>query len=328
MKKRISEIAELISAEVVGTEDEFVQRIVPLEGARPGDLSFYAPTALRTARKLLDIARSCEASAIIVPKADSQIRATQLVVKQPIAAVIQLSEIFFRPSKPALGVAASACVSPNAIIGEGVRIADFCSIADGVIIEDEVILHPHVTVYAGAVVESGTEIHSGAVIREFARVGSNCLIGNGVVIGGDGFGFIPDAESGHRRIPHIGNVVIERGVDIGANTTIDRATYGETRIHANCKIDNLVMIGHNVSVGERTLICGQTGISGSSSVGSDVVLAGQVGVADHVAVGNRVRAAAKSGIAQNVDDGTDVAGIPAIAAGDWRRSQARNSKRR
>ena len=315
-------VAERVGGKVIGDGNIELSSIKPLETAGPKDLSFFAPTSKRNVAELMGRALSCKASAIILPEEHPEIKAVQIVVEHPLVAVVELSPVFYQPPRPSVGVDVSARVAQTAEVASGVSIGAFCSIGDGAVIGEGCVLHPHVVIYPGAVLEAGCEVHSGAVIREYVRVGKGSLIGNGAVVGGDGFGFIPDPKVGHRRIPHTGVTVLEEGVDIGANATIDRATYGETRIGANTKIDNLVMVGHNVKIGSNTLLCSQVGVSGSTTIGNSVLLAGQVGVADHVEIGDKVRAAAKCGVTRSIESNRDVAGFPAMNVMDWRRREA------
>lgn len=321
MQITISQVASLVAGVVYGDEEGVLSGLKPLENAQAGDLSFLASFEGKGGR-FVELARSSKARAILVPRYEESLEKTQIVVPNPMAAVIQLANTF-RPALPTLlGVHPTAVLGQNVEIAEGVAIGAFSVIGDNVKIGAKTIIHPQVVIYPGAVIGQKCIIHAGAVIREYVVLGSDCVIQNGVVVGGDGFGYIPDKELGHRRIPHIGTVVLEDSVDLGANTTVDRAMLGETRLSKAAKIDNLVMIGHNVEIGERSLLCGQVGISGSSKIGSDSILAGQAGVADHITIGNKVRVAAKTGISSQVPDGLVVAGVPNVEASVWRRCSA------
>jgi UDP-3-O-[3-hydroxymyristoyl] glucosamine N-acyltransferase len=200
----------------------------------------------------------------------------------------------------------AAHVGPYAVLGAGSRIAAGAAVL------------AHVVVGRGCTVGEGTVVHPHAVLYDGTEVGPGCEIHAGAVLGADGFGYATVAGV-HHKVPQVGRVVIEAGVEIGANTTIDRATLGETRIGAGSKIDNLVQVGHNVKVGPASVLCGQAGIAGSTHLGAGVVLAGQAGVGGHLHLGDRVQVAAKSAALSSVAAGTTVAGIPAVEMGRWRR---------
>lgn len=315
----VAEIAKHLSARVEGDDKAKVNAIKPLHEAYATDLSFFAPTSKKQHAELLKVAASSKAAAILTHKKYEEIGTTQLVVDNPLEALIAISGLLYQKPKPELGVHPSSVVDKSAELGSGVRIGPFCFVGKNVKLGENAIIHPQVTIYDGVNIGKNCVIHAGAVIREEVQIKDNCVIQAGVVIGGDGFGYISTRE-GHLHIPHIGNVEIGEHVEIGSNSTIDRATLGKTSIGSGTKIDNLVMIGHNVQIGAGCLLCGQVGVSGSSSLGDYVVLGGQVGVADHLKVGSHVRAAGKAGIVTSIGENQEVAGHPAIAAQDWRKA--------
>lgn len=322
----VEKVANILSAEIKGNAQTVIKSIMPLEEAGQNDLSFFAPTSKRNAQMMEEKAINSKAGALLVKEFEAKFKCAQIKTENPLAAVVLLAEMFFSPKKPKAEISTQASISPSAKIGKDVYIGAFSVIGEDVTIEDNCIIHPHVVIYQGAKIGKNCVIHSGAVIREFVELGENCFIQNGVVLGGDGFGYFPDAKIGHRRIPHIGNLVLAKGVDIGCNATIDRSMLGSARIDENTKIDNLVMIGHNAIIGKRTIICGAVGISGSCKIGDDVILAGGVGVADHVEIGNNVRAAARAGITSSIPEKTDVAGHPQTTASAWRKQAILISK--
>jgi UDP-3-O-[3-hydroxymyristoyl] glucosamine N-acyltransferase len=211
--------------------------------------------------------------------------------------------------EPGASVDPTAAVGPYAVIGAGSRVAAGAAIGShavlgrGCSVGEGAVLHPHVVLYDGTEVGEGSEIHAG------------------VVLGSDGFGYATH-KGVHHKVPQVGRVVVEAAVEVGANTTIDRATLGETRVGAGTKIDNLVQVGHNVRIGKASILCGQAGIAGSTKLGDGVVLAGQAGVAGHLTLGDRVQVAAKSAALSSVEPGLTVAGIPAVDVGKWRREVA------
>jgi UDP-3-O-[3-hydroxymyristoyl] glucosamine N-acyltransferase len=219
-------------------------------------------------------------------------------------------------------------VHPSAVIDESSRVAEDVWIGACVVVGREVTigrgvrLYPHVTIYDGAQIGADSIIHSGAAIRENSLIGERVIVHNNVVIGSDGFGYARDEERHWLKIPQTGRVVIEDDVEIGAGTTIDCASVGETRIRRGAKIDNLVQIGHSCTVGEDALVCAQVGLAGSSHIGRRVILAGQAGVAGHLTLGDDVVLTAKSATSHNVEPGKVISGIPAFDNRDWLRATA------
>jgi UDP-3-O-[3-hydroxymyristoyl] glucosamine N-acyltransferase len=208
-------------------------------------------------------------------------------------------------------------VHPTARVADTAHVGAFASIAQGASIGARAVLHPHVVVYRDAVVGEDAVLHSGVSLREGCRLGRRVIVHNNAVIGADGFGFAKDAEGKYVKIPQVGIVEIEDDVEIGALTAVDRASMGVTRIGRGTKLDNLVQIGHSVSIGEHGVICAQVGVAGSTTVGDRVILAGQVGVADHVTLGDDVIASAQSGLHGEVPSKSRMAGSPAVDARTW-----------
>ncbi|HKP70543.1 MAG TPA: UDP-3-O-(3-hydroxymyristoyl)glucosamine N-acyltransferase [Pyrinomonadaceae bacterium] len=289
----------------------------------------------------LDIAGPNEITFLANPKYTPQIRETKAAAiflnegvqfDRTDIAVLRSQDSYLaytralRLFNPAANVPAS--VHPTAVIDGSSTVAVSCSIAANVVIGanctigDNVRLHPNVTIYDGVSIGSGSVIHSGVSIRENCEVGANCIIHNNTTIGCDGFGYAKDEEKRWLKIPQVGRVVLEDDVEIGANTAIDCASVGETRIKRGAKIDNLVQIGHSCTVDEDALICSQTGLAGSSVIGKRVILAGQVGIAGHLKVGDDAVLTAKSATSHDVDPGKIVSGIPGFDNKDWLRSTA------
>jgi UDP-3-O-[3-hydroxymyristoyl] glucosamine N-acyltransferase len=210
----------------------------------------------------------------------------------------------------------TAAVSPDCHIGPNVVIGRHCQIAAGV------KLFPNVTIYDGVAIGRNTTIHSGSSIRENCEIGENCIVHNNSTIGSDGFGYAKDEENHWLKIPQVGRVVLEDDVEIGANTAIDCASVGETRIKRGAKIDNLVQIGHSCTIDEDALICSQTGLAGSSIIGKRVILAGQVGIAGHLKVGDDAVLTAKSATSHDVEPGKIISGIPGFDNKEWLRATA------
>lgn len=317
----VKEIAERIAGIVHGDSTLVIYAVKPLESATREEISFLSPTSPKQTLALFTLAKTTKAGVLLISKFEKSIPTTQIVTPHPLAAIIKISSIFYDPPTPA-GIHQTAIIDSTATLAENVSVGAYSVIGAEVELGAKTIIHPHVVIYPKAVIGENCLIHSGAIIRESVRIGNDCVIQNGVVIGGDGFGYTVDEQTGRQRIPHTGNVVLQDNVDVGANSTIDRATFGETRIEESTKIDNLVMIGHNVKVGCRSFLCGQVGIAGSTIIGKNVTLAGQVGVGDHIRLGDNVRVAGGSVVTHHISASTDVAGYPAIQINLWRRRHA------
>ncbi|MCX6226355.1 MAG: UDP-3-O-(3-hydroxymyristoyl)glucosamine N-acyltransferase, partial [Bacteroidia bacterium] len=224
-----------------------------------------------------------------------------------------------RPNRS--GIEPMAFVHEDAILGQGVYIGAFSYVSKGARIGNNVKIFPHVYISEEVVIKDETWIFSGARIHNHSLIGSHCVIHSGVVIGGDGFGFAPVTGSDFTKVPQIGNVVIEDYVEIGTNTTIDRATIGSTIIRKGVKLDNLIQIGHNVEIGENTVIAAQTGISGSTKIGKNCMIGGQVGIIGHISIADGTKIAAQSGVGQSVKiPGTSIQGSPAFDLIPYQRS--------
>ncbi len=289
----------------------------------------------------LDIAKTGEITFLANPKYTPQIqqtRASALFLNHGVdlsrtdIAVLRCKDAYlaytralrlFHPGKeivpsvhPTAVIDASATISPSCDIGANVVIGKDCHISDGV------RLFPNVTVYDRATIGRNSTIHSGVSIREDCQIGANCIVHNNSTIGCDGFGYAKDEDKHWLKIPQVGRVVLEDDVEIGANTAIDCASVGETRIKRGAKIDNLVQIGHSCTIDEDALICSQTGLAGSSVIGKRVILAGQVGIAGHLKVGDDAVLTAKSATSHDVEPGKVISGIPGFDNKDWLRATA------
>jgi len=319
---RLGDIANELKAELVGDGSKAVNGICSLDDLQPGFIAFSTEKSAAKLRKLISEVRANLGALIISNSVELEtagLGISILKVDDPMRAVLKLIPYFFEPIRIAPGISEQALVSSTAKIGKGTAIGPFCSIADQVVIGENVLIHPHVTIYSGAVIGANSVIHAGAVIREDCILGQNTVVQNGAVVGADGFGYIPDAELGLKAIPQVGRVRLADGVEIGANSCVDRATLGETQIGRGSKLDNLVQVGHNVSVGEFSILCAQVGIAGSSKVGNQVILGGGVGVADHLNIVDGCRFAARTGVVSHIVAKGDYAGFPAMPAAAWRR---------
>ncbi len=233
-----------------------------------------------------------------------------ILVENPRLAFIQLIPKFYPQDLPEAGIHPTAWIHPQAKVGERVSIGAGVYIESEAIIGDDSIIFPKVYLGKGSQIGKNCLIYPQVVIRENCILGDRVILQSGVVVGGDGFGYERSRDV-YLKVPHVGKVVLEDDVEVGANSTIDRATLGETRIGSGTKIDNLVMIAHNVKIGKNCIIVAQCGIAGSSSLGDDVIMAGQCGVVDHGKIGNRVRLAARAGVVDSIPDDQTVSGFPA-----------------
>ncbi len=311
----VRELAEKLGCAFEGDGGVRIRGVASLERAGAGDLVFLASPKFRP--KLL----ASGASAAIVPEGESGSFGQIPVIKaaNPHLCFARAVELFYKPLKPAAGVHPLAVVAASARIGQGASVGALASVGEDVEIGAKAIIHPLASIYPGAKIGEESDIHSHVSIREGVVIGKRVTIHNGCVIGADGFGYVKGPDGRQVKIPQVGGVIIEDDVEIGANTAIDRAALDVTIIRKGVKIDDLVMVGHNVEVGENAILVAQVGISGSSRVGRDAILSGQVGIADHVAIGDGAIAAAKSGITKDVPAGTMVSGSPHLDIQEWRK---------
>ncbi len=290
--------------------------VAGIESATPGQLTFIANPKYAAA------ARTTHASAIIVDDKFPALDKPLLRAKNPQFAYARAVELFYQPPQYSRGVHPTAVVHPSAKIGANASIGAYVVIDSDVEIGENCTLLPHVAIYRGVKIGKNFMAHSHVSLRENSEIGNNVLLHNGVVIGADGFGFAKDDSGRWYKIQQSGKVVIEDDVEVQANSCIDRASLGETRIRRGTKIDNLVQVGHNCLVGENSMLCAQVGLAGSTELGRNVILAGQVGVAGHCKIGDNAIATAQSGIPTDVEPGKLVSGYPAIDNKQWLRSVA------
>ena len=314
---KLREIADRLGCRLEGNGDVHINRVASIERAEPGDLTFLAHE--KYARKFA----GTRASAVIVsPSAPAHATASLLRTEQPYLAFARAVALLMPASPPPKGIDETSAIAPDAKLESDVSIGAFVSVGAGVVIGARTIVYPNVTIGAGARIGEDCIVHSQVSIREGVTLGNRVIVQDGSVIGSEGFGFAKQADGTHFKIPQRAGLVVEDDVEIGANTTIDRPAIGETRIGAGTKIDNLVQVGHGVTIGRRVLLAAQVGIAGSCVVEDDVVLAGQVGVANHVRLGKGVIATAQTGIPNSVDAGEYISGYPAISHREWLKSAA------
>jgi UDP-3-O-[3-hydroxymyristoyl] glucosamine N-acyltransferase len=313
---KLAQIARALGCELRGDGDVDITGVAALDDAVPGTLTFLADR--RLAAKVADT----RASAIVLAPDAPDVPLPSLRARHPYVTFVGVLELL-QPPAPARvpGVHPSAVVAASATLAPGAIVEAHVVVGERVRIGRDATLHAHVTIYDDVTIGDGFIAHAGAVVREGVRIGDRVVLHAGAVIGSDGFGFLPLPE-GNRKIPQIGTVVLEDDVEIGANTTIDRAALGSTVVARGAKIDNLVMVAHGCRVGTGSLLAAQVGLAGGTTVGARVMMGGQVGTAGHQTIGEGAQLAAKSGVAGDVPPGAVFGGIPAVEIRTWRRSVA------
>lgn len=314
------QIAELIGGAVEGNPDAALQTFSKIEEAGPGALTFLANP------KYSHHIYTTGASAVLVSddfKPTQPIESTLIRVKDPYAALAQLMRMVDALTHPRPGgIEQPAFIAPGVEISDDCYVGAFAYIGSGAKVGRNVAIYPQAYVGPGVSIGEGTIIYAGAKIYHGCKIGKNCIIHAGAVIGADGFGFAPNPDGTYSKIPQLGHVEIADDVEIGANTTIDRATMGHTAVGRGTKLDNLIQVAHNVEIGENTVMASQVGIAGSTKVGSNCMVGGQVGIAGHITIGDRVNIGAQSGLHTNTAPNQTIMGSPAINARKWMRQTA------
>ncbi len=309
---KLSQIASALDARLENASpDTEITGLNGIELAVPGQLTFVSNPKYAAA------ARSTKASAVIVGEDFPAIPAAMLRAKDPYLTFARALELFHPPLPYNRGVHATAVVHASARIGANAHIGPYVVIDENVEIGANAVLLAHVVIYRGVKIGNNFFAHAHAVVRENCRVGNNVLLQNGVVIGADGFGFAKTAEGRWHKIPQPAPVLIEDDVEVQANSCIDRASVGETRIGRGVKVDNLVQVGHGSHVGEDVLLCAQVGLAGSTEIGNKVILTGQVGVVGHCKIGEGAIVTPQSGVAHDIPAGALVSGAPAVEHKLW-----------
>ncbi len=318
MKFTAQQIADALQGRVDGNKDISVSSLSKIEEGKPGTLSFLANPAYE--KYIYDT----EASLVIVNedfKPEKEIKTTLIRVKDAYMAFAQLLELYQQSKPQKTGISPKAFIADTAQVGNNVYIGEFAVIGENSVIGDNSRIYPNTTIGDNVKVGNDTTLFAGVKIYDECIIGNECTLHAGVVIGADGFGFAPQQDADFKKVPQIGNVVLEDRVEIGANTTIDRATLGSTIIKRGVKLDNLIQIAHNVVIGENTVIAAQTGISGSTKIGKNCMIGGQVGMIGHITIADEVKIAAQSGIGKSITvKGAIVEGSPAFNARDFQKS--------
>ncbi|HLH35976.1 MAG TPA: UDP-3-O-(3-hydroxymyristoyl)glucosamine N-acyltransferase [Alloacidobacterium sp.] len=313
---KLAELAQRLDAECRGTPEAEITGVAGIEEAGPGQITFVANP------KYAPLAKKTQAGAVLVSPDFPEIGAPTLRTRNPYLAFARAIEIFHPAPVYPPGIHPTAVIHPTARIGEGASIGAYVVIGENCVIGNHATILPHVVIYSNARIGDHFFAHAHAVVREDCRLGNNVVLQNGVVVGSDGYGFAKDDAGKWHKIVQSGPAIVEDDVEIQANSCIDRASVGETRISRGAKIDNLVQVGHGSSVGENTLLCAQVGLAGSTHVGDNAILAGQVGVAGHCHIGDRVIVTAQSGVGGNIEAGKIISGSPAYDNRQWLRVSA------
>jgi UDP-3-O-[3-hydroxymyristoyl] glucosamine N-acyltransferase len=320
MKFSAAQIAALLQGTLEGDSEVAVDNLSKIEDGQPGTLTFLANP------KYQQFIYETKASIAIVSNdfvAEKPLPATLTLVRVADAygSFAKLLEAYNQLRQPAATIAENAFIAASAKMGERCYVGSFVHIGEGCVVGNDVRIYP------GAYVGDNVRIGNGSVLFAGVKIYADCVIGNqctlhgGVVIGGDGFGFAPNSENNYSKVPQIGNVILEDHVEVGANTTIDRATLGSTIIRKGVKLDNLIQIAHNVEIGENTVIAAQTGVAGSTHIGKNCMIGGQVGIVGHISIADGTKIAAQSGIASDIKEPNSIVqGSPAFAIMDYKKS--------
>ena len=311
-------IADLIGGKVEGNSEEKVSTLSKIEEGRVGSLCFlsnpaYAPHIYTTLASVVIVNND------FVP--ENKIAATLIRVENSYHAFAKLLEVYNQIKNNKTGIEKPSFISASAKICKNVYVCAFAYIGDNSIIGDNTKVFPQSYIGDNAVIGANCTLFSGVKIYSDCKIGNYVTLHSGVIVGGDGFGFAPNSEGNYNKVPQIGNVVIEDHVEVGASTTIDRATLGSTIIRKGVKLDNLIQVAHNVEIGENTVIAAQSGIAGSTKIGANCMIGGQVGIVGHLTIANGVKIAAQSGIGNSITkEGEIFQGSPAFSIGEYKRS--------
>ena len=317
MEFTAEQIAGILEGEISGNPEAKVSKLAKIEEGVDGSLTFLANP------KYTPYIYTTKASVTIVNKdfvPEQEFTTTLIKVDDAYKSFSKLLEYYNQVKNNKVGIENPIFKSDTASYGENVYLGAFSYLGDNVVLGDNVKIYPHAYIGDNTTIGDNVTIFSGAKIYSETKIGNNCVINSGAIIGVDGFGYAPDENGEFQKIPHIGNVILEDNVEVGAAATIDRATLGATIIRRGVKLDNQVHIAHNVEIGSHTVIAAQTGIAGSTKIGEYCLFGGQVGVAGHMTIGNKVRVQAQTGIGHRVKDGEKLYGSPAIDYGNYVKS--------
>ncbi|MBY8961629.1 UDP-3-O-(3-hydroxymyristoyl)glucosamine N-acyltransferase [Flavobacterium sp. D11R37] len=317
MKFTAEQIAGILEGEVVGNPHAEVYKLAKIEEGSEGSLTFLSNP------KYQQYIYSTQASIAIVNRSfepETEISTTLIKVDDAYKSFTKLLEYYNQVKLMKSGIEQPSFISDNVTYGENLYLGAFCYIGKNVKIGNNVKIYPNSFVGDNVTIGDGSILFAGVRIYSETEIGKNCTIHSGSIVGSDGFGFTPNEEGVYSKVPQIGNVILEDNVDVGACTTIDRATLGSTIIKKGVKLDNQIQIAHNVYIGENTVIASQTGIAGSTKIGKNCIIGGQVGIVGHITIGNNVRIQAQSGVGRSIPDGEAIQGSPALGYSDFNKS--------
>ncbi|AEK23493.1 UDP-3-O-(3-hydroxymyristoyl)glucosamine N-acyltransferase [Capnocytophaga canimorsus] len=317
MKFTALQISNILNGQIVGDPDVQVHKLSKIEEGEEGSITFLANP------KYKNFIYTTRASIAIVNKSfepENEVQVTLIKVEDAYSAFSKLLEYYNQIKLNKSGIEQPVSISNTAQLGENVYVGAFTYIGDNVVIGDNVKIYPNTYIGDNVTIGDNTILFAGCKIYSETVIGKHCTLHAGVILGADGFGFAPVQEGFYNKVPQIGNVIIEDYVDIGAGSTIDRATLGSTIIRKGVKLDNQIQIAHNVEIGKNTVIAAQTGIAGSTKIGENCMIGGQVGIVGHLTIGNRVKIQAQSGVIRNVEDDEMLQGAPAIGYNDYNKS--------
>ncbi len=317
MKFTATQIAEILDGKVEGNPDVEVSKLAKIEEGSNGTLTFLANP------KYTQYIYTTNASITIVENnfvAENELQTTLIRVKNPYKAFSKLLEYYNQVKMNKTGIEEPVFISKSAKLGDDIYIGAFSYLGESVTLGDKVKIYPNVYLGDNVILGNNVIVFAGSKIYSDTIIGNDCVIHSGAIVGADGFGYTPNEKGEFVKIPQTGNVLIEDNVDIGAGTTIDRATLGSTIIRKGVKLDNQIQIAHNVEIGENTVIAALSGIAGSTKIGKNCMIGGQVGITGHITIGNNVRIQAQSGIGRNVKDNEMLQGSPAFKYGDYNKS--------
>ena len=311
----LKQIHDVVGGELVGSPRATVTSIAGFEEAGPNDLTFV------TGDRMLKMGGPITAGILLAHRRLAEIANPHIVVANPTLAYAQVAQAFFCPVTPPRGIAAAIVRGVDTQVGPAISIWPGVTLGNRVTIGARVTLYPGVFVGDDTTIGDDTLLYPNVVVREGCTIGARVIIHSGTVIGSDGFGYVQD-QGRHYKIPQLGGVTIEDDVELGANVTVDRATLGQTVIKQGTKIDNLVQIAHNVTIGAHSILVAQVGIAGSTRVGHHVMIGGQAGLADHVVIGDHVMIAARAGVNRSLEPNQIVSGAPVMPHEVWVKAQA------
>ncbi len=315
MELNLEKVAGLVKGSLIGKKESLITGINSLDNAKEGDVAFFYDMRYK------DQAMKTKATALIVSEVIEGFSGDQVLVENPKLAYARLAALFTPPVPAYPGISSTAQVDPSARIGKDVSIYPFVYVGENAVIGDNAILFPGVFIGSNVKVGSNSVLHPNVSISQGCIIGANVIIHAGCVIGSDGFGYV-QSDEGNVKVPQLGNVRIDDDVEIGANSTVDRAAHGTTHIKRGVKIDNLVQVAHNVVIGEDSIVVALTGISGSVQVGKNVIIGGQVGIKDHITIGDRAIVGSAAGVHKSLAEGEAVLGNPEMPPRQWMETRA------